>query len=121
MPRVLVFPLLALVEHVNLHWLSGVSQRAAWDGANLTARVAGKRVRGRLKPMLVDTQEHRAPWSLCYHWGPGAYPLPRGRSAPPASLLLLATLELIHLWHNPFWITLINLKGNRLEIPMITS
>ena len=33
--------------------------------------------------------------------GPGVYPLPRSRSAPPASLLLLATLELIHLWNNP--------------------
>ena len=53
--------------------------------------------------------------------GPGAYPLPRSRSTPPASPLLLATLELIHLWDNPFWNTLINFKGNQHEILMITS
>ena len=41
-PGVLVDPLLVLVEHVNLHCLSGVSQHGAGFQGNGPAEVAGR-------------------------------------------------------------------------------
>ena len=60
-PGALAVPLIIFVEHLNLHWLSGVSQCAARGGGKGPAVVAWKWVWGRLERMLVDTQEQRAP------------------------------------------------------------
>ena len=61
MPGALVAPLLVLVEHVNLHWPSCVSQHVAGCQIKGPAGVAGKGVQGSLEPMLEDAQEQRAP------------------------------------------------------------
>ena len=54
MPGALVAPLLVLVEHVNLHWPSCVSQHVAGCQIKGPAGVAGKGVQGSLEPMLED-------------------------------------------------------------------
>ena len=50
MPGALTVPLLVLVEHLNLHWLSGQHSAGGWGKGH--AGVAGKEVRRRLKLML---------------------------------------------------------------------
>ena len=52
-PGALAVPLFVLVDHVNLHWQSGVSQRAASGQGKGPAGVAGSGVWGRLEPMLA--------------------------------------------------------------------
>ena len=52
MPGALVVPLLVITECINLHWLLGVDQHVAGGWGKGPAGVAGRRVRGRLEPML---------------------------------------------------------------------
>ena len=62
MPSALVFPLLVLIEHVNLHWLLGVSQCAS--------------VRAGAKTVLESpSREPRECWS-------GGWRMPMSRGLP---------------------------------------
>lgn len=55
MPGALAVPLLVPVEHLNIHWLSGFSQRVTRGSGKGPAGVAGKGVQEGLELTLDDT------------------------------------------------------------------
>ena len=79
MPGALAIPLLVLVECLNLHWPSGVSQCVARGQGKDPAGVAGKGVWGRLEVMLDDVQHLGLTAAFdC----PGANPMLRSHCQP---------------------------------------